>query len=171
MPLSLVVRRWKMPGRRHSGPAIPRRDPVSVVGPQRAYALSSKGWRTGYPRPRLPLGSWPACELTPYQARGRWAAWTLGWPTQIPYLRGPQPDHWPPSCLRAFRGGVTAGLSPRKVRVYHRALGVAGLPCLGAAQHPPAKRGKADQPTSSIANHLPTNQTKTPQLNKSPACH
>ena len=64
------------------GPAIPGRDSLSEVG--------------------------PPCELTPYQARGRWAAWTLGWPTQIGYLRGPQPDHWPPPCLRAFRGGVKA---------------------------------------------------------------
>ena len=41
---------------RGGGPAIPGRDSLSEVG--------------------------PPCELTPYQARGRWAAWTLGWPTQ-----------------------------------------------------------------------------------------
>ena len=139
---------------RGGGPAIPGRDSLSEVGPPASLRHIKQG-ADGPPGPS-------------------------GGPPNIGYLRGPQPDHWPPPCLRAFRGGVTAGLSPRKVRVYHRALGVAGLPRLGAAQHPPAKRGKADQPTSSIAN--PTrqnNQNPTPHnrrsasggLNRNPACH
>ena len=120
---------------RGGGPAIPDRDSLSEVGPPASLRHIKQG-AVGPPRPS-------------------------GGPHNIGYLRGLQPDHWPPPCLRVFRGGVTAGLSPRKVRVYHRALGVAGLPCLGAAQHPPAKRGKADQPTSSIAN-LPDRTIKTP---------
>ena len=170
VPFSLVVRRWKMPGRRHSGPAIPpprprlegrlaaslryikqgvadrlspSETPSRKLARLRAYAISSKG----------PLG-----RLDPRVAHAN----TIS--------EGATARSLAPIMPRAFRGGVTAGLSPRKVRVYHRALGVAGLPCLGAAQHPPAKRGKADQPASSIAEPSTRQPNPTPQLNKpSPA--
>ena len=82
---------------RGGGPAIPGRDSLSEVGPPASLRHIKQG-AVGPPRPS-------------------------GGPRNIGYLRGPQPDHWPLSCLRAFRGGVKAGLSARAVGAPHRALG------------------------------------------------
>ena len=155
--LSLVIRRWKMPGRRHSGPAIPRREPC-LGGPNLAYIKQGVADRL-FDRDSLSEVGPPA-SLRQYQARGRRAARPSGGPHNM-ISEGATARSLAPTMPAGIQGGVTAGLSPRKVRVYHRALGVAGLPCLGAAQHPPAKRGKADRPTSSIANH-PDRTIKTP---------
>ena len=137
---------------RGGGPAIPGRDSLSEVG--------------------------PPGELTPYQARGRWAALTLGWPTQILYLGGLLPDHWPPSCLRAFRGGVKAGLSARAVGALHRAPGrgrlqsaLGGTPAYGGRTSRPAtagtpheRRGRQAQQVSSIAPHNRQNENPNPTI-------
>ena len=63
-------------------PAIPDRDSLSEVGPPASLRHIKQG-AVGPPRPS-------------------------GGPRNKGFLRGPLPDHWPPPCLRAFRGGVKA---------------------------------------------------------------